>query len=72
MKYLILVVQILSFPLILLYPYAIYLTITTLRSVRRAADLYYRLHTRVPSRTTRPASKSPAAEALEQLAGKSR
>jgi len=50
--------------------YLIYLTITTLRSVRRAADLYYRMHTRGPSRTTRTVKRtSPAAEALEQLAG---
>ena len=50
--------------------YWTYLVITTFRSVRRAADLYYRMHTRGPSRAARPAKKtSPAAEALEQLAG---
>lgn len=50
--------------------YWTYLVVTTFRSVRRAADLYYRLHTRGPSRAARPAKKtSPAAEALEQLAG---
>jgi len=54
------------FAWLLLAWYWMRLVITTLKSIRRAADLYYRLH----SRNTRSPSKSSAAEALEQLAGK--
>jgi len=54
-------------PIVILY--WTYLVITTFRSVRRACDLYYRMHTRGPSRTRTTLKKtSPAAEALEKLA----